>query len=38
MAAFVASFIPLVHQMSRNGVLATLQTLDRRWIFLMMFW
>jgi hypothetical protein len=36
-AVFVASLVPLVHTLVRGGAPA-LRTLDRRWIFLLMFW
>jgi hypothetical protein len=34
----VLSMAPLVRRFVRSGVLATLQTLDRRWIFLFLLW
>ena len=34
----VASLAPLVRQFASQGVLPALRTLDRRWIFLLMFW
>lgn len=37
-ALVVASLVPLVLQLVRGGVLPTLRVLDRRWIFLLMFW
>jgi hypothetical protein len=37
-AVFVASLAPLAAQFIRRGFLGTLRTLDRRWIFLLMFW
>src|SRR6186713_296807 len=36
-AVCLASLAPLVHQLATGGVPA-LRTLDRRWIFLLMFW
>ncbi len=37
-AAMVLSLVPLIRQFTRDGVMPTLQALDRRWIFLIMFW
>ena len=37
-ALVVASLVPLVRQFASGGLLATARTLDRRWIFLLMFW
>lgn len=37
-AAVVASLVPLARLFVRDGVLPTLRTLDRRWIFLLMLW
>ena len=37
-AVVVASLVPLVRLFARDGVLPTLRTLDRRWIFLLMLW
>ena len=37
-AIFVASLTPLAAQFVSRGFLGTLRTLDRRWIFLLMFW
>src|SRR5262245_3960665 len=37
-AAFVLSLIPLAMQAISRGVIPTLQTLDRRWIFLLLTW
>jgi hypothetical protein len=37
-AAVIASLIPLIAKFVKGGVLATLRTLDRRWIFLLMLW
>lgn len=37
-AVVVASLAPLVLLFAREGVLPTLRTLDRRWIFLLMLW
>lgn len=34
----VLSFLPLIARLRREGVVATLRTLDRRWIFLLMLW
>jgi hypothetical protein len=34
----VGSLVPLVRQFVREGFVTTLQSLDRRWIFLLMFW
>lgn len=34
----VASLAPLVLQIAREGLTRTLETLDRRWIFLLMLW
>ena len=34
----VLSLVPLARRFARAGMLATLQTLDRRWIFLLLFW
>jgi len=34
----IASLAPLLLQFIRNGLLPTLRTLDRRWIFLLMLW
>ena len=36
--AMVLTLVPLIRQFVKQGALATLQTLDRRWIFLIMFW
>ena len=36
-AVFMASLVPLVHLLVTGGVPA-LRALDRRWIFLLMFW
>ena len=36
--AFVLSLIPLAMQIISRGVIATLRTLDRRWIFLLLTW
>ncbi len=38
LAAMILSLVPLVLQFTRDGVMPTLETLDRRWIFLIMFW
>jgi hypothetical protein len=38
MPIVVASFVPLVRRVIADGALDTLRGLDRRWIFLMMFW
>ena len=35
---FLASLVPLAHQLATQGFVASLRTLDRRWIFLLMFW
>jgi hypothetical protein len=37
-AAFVLSLIPLAMQIISRGVIPTLRTLDRRWIFLLLTW
>ena len=34
----IGSLIPMVLKFARDGFVATLQTLDRRWIFLLMLW
>jgi hypothetical protein len=34
----IASLLPLAHRLATGGVAASLRTLDRRWIFLLMFW
>lgn len=34
----VGSFAPLILQFSRDGLIETLRDLDRRWIFLLVFW
>ena len=36
--ALVLSLLPLAVQFARQGVMSTLRVLDRRWIFLLMFW
>jgi hypothetical protein len=36
--ALVLSLVPLAVQFARQGVMSTLRVLDRRWIFLLMFW
>jgi hypothetical protein len=38
LALVVASLVPLVRQLVLGGVLPTLRTLDRRWIFLLLIW
>ncbi|MEQ1760221.1 MAG: hypothetical protein ABL986_18040 [Vicinamibacterales bacterium] len=35
---FLASLAPLLHRLATGGLVASLRTLDRRWIFLLMFW
>ena len=37
-ALLIGSFVPLARTFARQGVLPTLRTLDRRWVFLMMLW
>ena len=37
-ALVVASLVPLARHVARDGLLPTLRTLDRRWIFLLMLW
>jgi hypothetical protein len=37
-AIVLASLAPLAWQLSSHGLLATLRSLDRRWVFLLMFW
>jgi len=37
-AVFVGSLVPLVIRVASAGFLTTARTLDRRWIFLLMFW
>ena len=37
-ALVVASLVPLARRMVVSGVMATLATLDRRWVFLLLFW
>jgi hypothetical protein len=38
LAAMVLSLLPLVRLFVKNGTMSTLESLDRRWIFLIMFW
>ena len=38
LALMVASLVPLARQFAGGGWLPTLRTLDRRWVFLLMFW
>jgi hypothetical protein len=38
LAAFVGSLLPLVHTLSTRNFASSLRALDRRWIFLLMFW
>src|SRR6266851_7729189 len=38
MAVMIASLAPLAIQVARDGLTPTLETLDRRWIFLFMLW
>jgi hypothetical protein len=37
-ALLIGSFAPLALAVARQGILSTLRTLDRRWVFLMMLW
>jgi hypothetical protein len=37
-ALFVATLVPLVRQLAAAGVMEGLRTVDRRWIFVLMFW
>jgi hypothetical protein len=37
-ALLIGSFVPLARAVARQGILSTLRTLDRRWVFLMMLW
>jgi len=34
----VGTLIPLVRRLALAGIMPALRTLDRRWIFLLMFW
>jgi hypothetical protein len=36
--AVIASLVPLARQFARNGFVSALKSLDRRWVFLLMFW
>ena len=38
LALMVASLVPLAREFAGGGWLPTLRTLDRRWVFLLMFW
>jgi hypothetical protein len=38
LAAMVLSLLPLIRLFVKNGTMSTLESLDRRWIFLIMFW
>src|SRR5688572_28257771 len=35
---FIGTLVPLVRQFGSAGIMPALRTLDRRWIFLLMFW
>jgi hypothetical protein len=35
---FISTLVPLVRQFASAGIMPALRTLDRRWIFLLMFW
>ena len=37
-AIAIGSLVPLAIQLASSGLLATVRTLDRRWVFLLMFW